>query len=98
MSPKTEPNPPSRKDEDFPKTTTIPSGWVMEELMEVYNRNGSVADRGVSIPVPATGAASHSNGKTHAADETPTRAEEELFSRRLEPFVGANDMLHRMYL
>jgi hypothetical protein len=26
------PNPPSRRDEDFPKTTTIPEGWSAEHL------------------------------------------------------------------
>lgn len=95
MSANFEPNPPSRKEEDFPKTNTIPSGWVMEELMDVYNRNGSVADRGVSLPVPTTG---QSNGRAHAEAESPTQVEEELFGRRLDPFPAAADMLHRMYL
>lgn len=26
------PNPPSRREEDFPKTTTIPEGWTTEAL------------------------------------------------------------------
>ncbi len=25
-------NPPSRREEDFPKTTTIPEGWITESL------------------------------------------------------------------
>jgi hypothetical protein len=35
------PNPPSRKEEDFPKTTTVPEGWIFEAL--------------TSAPVPNTG-------------------------------------------
>ncbi len=97
-----EPNPPSRKEEDFPKTNTIPDGWIMDALMEVYNRNGSVADRGVDvseeiIPVPATGAVCEkANGKSHPVELTsqdnPTAESESLFARRLDPFPSASDL------
>jgi hypothetical protein len=104
MSHATEPNPPARKDEDFPKTNTIPDGWIMDALMEVYNRNGSVSDRGVTvseeqiIPVPTTGATCEKvNGKSHpvepAAGQTPCTDEtESLFARRLDPFPSAADL------
>ena len=74
-----EPNPPSRKEEDFPKTTTIPDGWVMPELMNVYNAEEQ-------NPVPATGG----NGKTHDARPTPQVDDETLFTRRLDPFPKPN--------
>jgi len=104
MSTSKEPNPPSRKEEDFPKTNTIPDGWVMDALMEVYNSTGSVYDRGTtvldpqSIPVPATGtAAGKENGKAHPVEQPtaqePARSESEsLFTRRLEPFPSASDL------
>ena len=88
-----EPNPPSRKEEDFPKTTTIPEGWIMDDLMEAYN-----GERGVTIlnqaPVPTTGIAP---GKTYPvetdpAPETTTQENESLFSHRLEPFPSAWDL------
>ncbi len=93
-----EPNPPSRKEEDFPKTNTIPGGWVMDALVE--NGSQPVYDRGVTIldqdsaPVPTTGS---SNGKFHlsepvSAQETPARENDSLFSRRLEPFPSASDL------
>jgi hypothetical protein len=100
-----EPNPPSRKEEDFPKTNTIPDGWIMDALMEVYNQNGSVSDRGVSlsneepIPVPATGATCEKvNGKSHSVEFAsqppvePTAGSDGLFTRRLEPFPSASDL------
>lgn len=37
MSKNFEPNPPSRKEEDFPKTNTMPSGWVLDDLTAAYN-------------------------------------------------------------
>lgn len=100
MSTPKEPNPPSRKEEDFPKTTTIPDGWVMEALMEVYNGAGTVYDRGVSlmdqhnIPVPATGTAV---GKSHPvmsdpAEENAAPDNDNLFNRRLEPFPSGWDL------
>ncbi len=98
-----EPNPPSRKEEDFPKTNTIPDGWIMDCLMEVYNHNGTVSDRGVAltdkepIPVPATGA-EKVNGKAHPAEPVsrvpaePNSTSDSLFARRLEPFPSASDL------
>jgi hypothetical protein len=101
-----EPNPPSRKEEDFPKTNTIPDGWIMDALMEVYNRNGSVSDRGVTVvdekavPVPTTGETCEKvNGKSHpdepaaSQDQASASTEgESLFTRRLEPFPSAWDL------
>ena len=95
-----QPNPPSRKEEDFPKTNTIPDGWVMDALMEAYNGSGSVYERGVttldesSIPVPATGSSNGKvNGNAHLSEqETPSREGDSLFSRRLEPFPSASDL------
>ena len=73
-----EPNPPSRRHEDFPKTTTVPEGWMTDDIMAAYNPEGSVYDPGEParadtrpIPVPTTGKvngkqqdASH-NGRSH---------------------------------
>jgi hypothetical protein len=96
-----EPNPPSRKEEDFPKTNTMPDGWIMDALMETYNGRGSVADRGVALdsqeqttPVPTTGGNGKVNGKSHPIEaETPDEAENEhLFTRRLDPFPSASDL------
>ncbi len=97
-----EPNPPSRKEEDFPKTNTIPDGWVMDNLMEVYNRTGSAYDRGVAseqaVPVPATGSTCpKTNGRTHhqptdVQASAPAADGESLFARRLEPFPSASDL------
>lgn len=103
MSHSHEPNPPSRKEEDFPKTNTLPDGWILDALMEVYNHNGTVSDRGVSltdeqpIPVPTTGATCEKvNGKSHhaepAAGAEPTSESDSLFTRRLEPFPSASDL------
>lgn len=77
-----EPNPPSRKEEDFPKTTTIPAGWVMPELMEHYN--GEQAAESQEMTVPATG------GRA-SVQESRTTPCEELFSRRLEPFQATGN-------
>ncbi len=108
MSTPREPNPPSRREEDFPKTNTIPDGWVMDALMEIYNETGCVGDRGVAqpagsqpvevIPVPATGVTcDKTNGRSHpvdsAANQPATSGEgESLFSHRLEPFPSAWDL------
>lgn len=80
MSPKNEPNPPARKDEDFPKVNTIPDGWAMHELMDAYNRPEGSSGNGSSehtaedhhIPLPTTGG-------------HEPRSNEELFARRLDP-------------
>ena len=34
-------NPPSRREEDFPKTTTIPEGWITESLVPEVCSNKS---------------------------------------------------------
>jgi len=105
MSKTNEPNPPSRKDEDFPKTNTMPEGWVMDELMEVYNPGADEAkpaERAAASTagqaadyVPATGG---TNGKTHAAFQTPSSAaEESLFTHRLDPFPTPGEQ-HGMWL
>jgi hypothetical protein len=39
-----DPNPPARRDEEFPKTTTIPEGWVIDALMASYNETGPAND------------------------------------------------------
>jgi hypothetical protein len=63
-----EPKPPSRREEDFPKTTTIPDGWVTDALMEAYNGQDAVPQRDARplpqqiIAVPATGGV---NGKSN---------------------------------
>lgn len=101
-------NPPSRRDEDFPKTSTIPEGWVMDALMEKYNQPREAADRGTDpIPVPATGYMNgkangkvngKANGKANGAAHVEEQAEEEgLFTRRLNPNPSAWD-LTGMYL
>jgi hypothetical protein len=82
MSANYEPNPPSRREEDFPKTNTIPNGWVTDALMEKYNP---------TEPVPATGK-DRSNGR-HPEENTrpaPVVNDEGLFARRLDPFPAPN--------
>jgi hypothetical protein len=71
-----DPNPPSRRDESFPKTTTIPEGWVSDAIMESYNH---------------TGPSSNGHGEHGKGIERPTvTVDENLFSRRLEPFPKPN--------
>src|SRR5512133_290299 len=89
MSKNSEPNPSTRRSEDFPKTTTMPDGWSMDALMDAYNGCGERADHIRAeelmepVPVPTTGGP---NGKAR-----PQTAEtEELFNRRLEPFASDN--------
>lgn len=77
MSKQTEPTPPARQSEDFPKTTTIPDGWVTDCLMDKYNHAAptEASDRPAArvenvIPVPATGRTNtpvngKANGKTN---------------------------------
>lgn len=112
MSASTEPNPPARREEDFPKTNTIPDGWILNSLMDVYNSEGSAYDPAVqmevkSAPVPTTGSNSgptngHENGRSNESEpvEAPSAARtenENLFTRRLEPFPSVYDMVG-MYL
>lgn len=91
----TEPNPPTRKDEAFPKTTTIPNGWDTDAIMERYNpsyhmpaarptnnghRNGKVNGK---VNGKANGSA---NGNAHTAPQD----DETLFTRRLDPNPAPN--------
>jgi hypothetical protein len=46
------PKPPSRREEDFPKTTTIPEGWLTETLVSVPVTN-SDAEEENTRPAPA---------------------------------------------
>jgi hypothetical protein len=48
-----DPNPPSRKEEDFPKTTTVPEGWIVEALTDapVPNTGGTAPEDNLR-PVP----------------------------------------------
>jgi hypothetical protein len=61
MSPNTEPTPPSRREEDFPKTTTIPDGWDTYAIMERYNP---------ARPVPTTGGTDNGTAQPPAQPET----------------------------
>ncbi|RPJ50332.1 MAG: hypothetical protein EHM21_05235 [Chloroflexi bacterium] len=119
MSASTEPNPPARREEDFPKTNTIPDGWILDSLMDVYNSEGSAYDPAAqmevkSAPVPTTGSNSgptnghnghencRSNESEHSSEpvEAPSAARtenENLFTRRLEPFPSVYGMVG-MYL
>ncbi len=104
MSTFPQPNPPSRRGEDFPKTNTIPDGWVMHELMEYYNGTGAADGREEAeqdpsgIPVPDTGTFKPKlNGRSHPVESVslPAPTEEDcdkLFTRRLEPFPSDWDM------
>lgn len=84
MSTVQEPNPPTRKEGDFPNTNTIPSGWVMDELTAAYNP-------GMVKP--------HSNGKSAptspsnngAETSSPAADDDERFSRRLDPYPTPGD-------
>ncbi len=76
MNTSTEPNPPSRREEDFPKTNTFPEGWIMDELMGKYNPS--------EPPMPQTG----NNG--HESRPVPQVDDESLFTRRLDPFPKPN--------
>jgi hypothetical protein len=88
-----DPNPPSRKDEDFPKTNTIPAGWVMDELTAAYNP--VIAQEKVeAMPIPPTG---RKNACENGGEKTTPHSEEELFARRLDPFPAPGDA-HGKYL
>lgn len=71
----TEPNPPSRKNEDFPKTTTIPEGWNGDALI-ASAANGSAPEAG--------------DEKVQASSRPAPQVDEDLFTRRLEPFPKPN--------
>ncbi len=100
MTTPSEPTPPSRRDECFPKTTTIPEGWNTTafdftasnaaEATEICSQNGSVLQ---AVP----GSYGHSNGKvnhngaSHSDQETsPQEGEAGLFTHGLEPFPKTN--------
>lgn len=70
-----EPNPPSRKNEDFPKTTTIPEGWNGDALM-ASAVNGAPSETGEE--------------KVQASSRPAPEVDEDLFTRRLEPFPKPN--------
>lgn len=74
MSTTNEPNPPSRKKESFPKTTTIPEGWNGEALLRSKDSSTS---------------ASSENGAQTSTRPTPD-VDEQLFARRLDPFPKPN--------
>jgi hypothetical protein len=69
-----DPNPPSRKDEDFPKTNTVPEGWVSDALMQKYN----------GMPVPDTGT------RPENTRPAPQVEDESVFTRRMDPFPKTN--------
>ena len=71
----TDPNPPTRKDESFPKTTTMPEGWNGDALLSSASPAGRMPEagdpaQGGQRPIPAV--------------------DEELFTRRLDPFPKPN--------
>jgi len=94
MSTTFEPNPPTRKPGGFPKTTTFPEGWVMDEMTtnSAASRDAVtgqfVLDAAEAAPVPATG---RTNGKSHHVEMEPP-AEESPFARQLEPFPSQVDL------
>jgi hypothetical protein len=70
----TDPNPPTRKNESFPKTTTLPEGWNGDALMS----SGSGAGR-------------NSESSPAQSGQRPVPVvDEELFTRRLDPFPKPN--------
>lgn len=107
MSTPVEPNPPSRRHEDFPKTTTVPEGWMTDDIMASYNAEGSMYDPGQParpetqpVPVPTTGKvngkqqpAPH-NGRSHEPASTQRAAfdGESPFHRQLNPFPSDQDL------
>lgn len=76
MSYNLDPNPHARRDEEFPKTTTIPEGWVTDALMESYNHTGPVS--------------TEAEGTTNNGTRPVAEVDESLFSRRLDPFPKPN--------
>jgi hypothetical protein len=83
MSPIVEPNPPSRREEDFPKTTTIPGGWDTQALMECYNP---------VRPVPTTGGAAFAGASAaDASAQPPVQADTETgFFQSFDSFPRPN--------
>ncbi len=104
MSTPFEPNPPSRRSEDFPKTNTIPDGWVSGVLMDVYNNPAGAREDGpqyaesAAVPDAGTNGRTKTNGRSHSVQppvETPAAPAESLFARQLDPYPSD---LSRMYL
>jgi hypothetical protein len=99
-----EPNPPARREEDFPKTTTIPDGWVTDALMEAYNGQNAIPQPDTrpfpqqTVTVPDTGNGTgngrsngHTNGRSQPAAELGEETSPDLFTRRLDPFPSPGD-------
>lgn len=92
MSSHSEPNPPSRRNEDFPKTNTIPGAWNLDEMVE----DSFAADRGSTYHgIPAEGSAAFPVPTTGSEGQPDVTPDEELFTRRLDPNA---DEAHRMRL
>jgi hypothetical protein len=96
-----EPNPPARREEDFPKTTTIPEGWMTDTLMEVYNSPSGAYDPQAGEGKSNGKVNGRSNGKASdrpaPAQANTSEAQESPFARQLEPFPTTPD-LTSMYL
>jgi hypothetical protein len=88
MTGKNDPNPPSRRDEDFPKTTTIPEGWMTDDLMDYYNRPPAPASDNGADPSQKTARADGQNSEN--TRPIPVVDDESLFTRRLDPFPKPN--------
>jgi hypothetical protein len=91
-----EPNPPSRRDEDFPKTTTVPEQWVTDALMDAYN---PPAKPSKDAPPSDAQNQQRAQGCEAARAEFVTTSrpvvepvtEESPFARRLDPFPTRAD-------
>ena len=81
MSAHTDPNPPSRKDESFPKTTTLPEGWSGDALMSTYNPPAAI---------PPQEGEFTASGAMQCSHRPAPQVDEELFNRRLDPFPKPN--------
>jgi len=75
MSKSFEPNPPSRKPGGFPKTTTVPEGWVVDD----------------SAAFSSNGTTQHEHPVVDEMTSGETVEDENLFTRRLEPFPTKAD-------
>ena len=106
MSAQFEPNPPSRRHEDFPKTTTIPEGWMTDGIMATYNTEGPVYDPGdppapaetQPLPAPTTAKTAEAprNGRTRESTSPAQPAAfdgESPFHRQLNPFPSEQALI-----
>lgn len=89
MSTSSEPNPSARRAEDFPRTTTLPAAWHLED--ETPARGPSAENE----PMPERAAAAAA-AAVPATGNCPAAEPENLFSRRLEPFPGVHGMMGMM--